>query len=153
MPRRMPSGFTLIEVMIVVAIIGVIAAIAIPMFNDYTARAQAAEAVTLLGATRAPLVEHVVNNQHWPAAIGEVTPTTSGTFVASLALQDAVDPVPGVSPGSIAVVATFRATGVNPDLAGRTVILSTDDGGRTWSCNVAVSGTIESRFLPASCRP
>src|SRR5690606_34164797 len=57
MKAQMQKGFTLIELMIVVAIIGILAAIALPAYQDYTARAQAAEAVNLLGGLKTPVID------------------------------------------------------------------------------------------------
>ena len=62
------KGFTLIELMIVVAIIAILAAIALPAYQDYTARAQASEALTATGGIRADLAVHQSENNSWPAA-------------------------------------------------------------------------------------
>ena len=149
---RQPRGFTLLELMIVVAIIGILAAIAIPAYANYTARSQAAEAVTLLGGARGPFTEFAANHSRWPASPAEVGTNAQGTYVESIAIQNAVDPTP-TTPGSIQLVATFKAAGVSGKLAGRTVIMSTADSGVTWSCNVAVPGTVDAELLPSSCRP
>ena len=62
MKNQMQKGFTLIELMIVVAIIGILAAIAIPQYQDYVARAQASEACTLLGGLKTPIAEYFATN-------------------------------------------------------------------------------------------
>src|SRR5690349_22230980 len=69
---RQAKGFTLIELMIVVAIIGILAAIAIPAYQDYIARAQASEAVQLLAGGKTPLYEFFANEGRWPMDPGSV---------------------------------------------------------------------------------
>jgi prepilin-type N-terminal cleavage/methylation domain-containing protein len=81
------KGFTLIELMIVVAIIGILAAVAIPAYQDYIARAQISEAVTILGGAKTPFSEYIADQGALPAAITEVVGTISGKYVASLTLN------------------------------------------------------------------
>jgi type IV pilus assembly protein PilA len=152
MMKTMQKGFTLIELMIVVAIIGILAAVAIPAYQDYIARSQASEGVQMAAALKTPLAEFVSDRGVWPAAITDVTTNTAGTYVGSLALQNAVDPT-STAPGSIEILVTFKAAGVNSNLMSKTLIFSTADSGATWSCNIAVAGDIDSKYLPGACRP
>lgn len=141
MRKQIEKGFTLIELMIVVAIIGILAAVAIPAYQDYIARSQMSEAITLMGGAKTPLSEYISDQGDIPAAITDVVGTTTGKYVATLAL--------GGDATSVYLTATMKATGVNSAIAGQTVQLSSADGARTWTCS---PGNVSAKFLPASCR-
>lgn len=139
------SGFTLIELMIVVAIIGIMAAVAIPAYQDYVARAQVSEAVRLLGGAKTPLSEYFADNGEFPDTVQVSLPNVSGSYV-SLVTYEAM---PAAGSGTLTVVALMRSVNVNASIAGKTMLLETSDGGKTWDCNV---GTIASEHAPAGCR-
>ena len=87
MMKNIQTGFTLIELMIVVAIIGILAAVAIPAYGDYTARAQAAEAFTLMDGIKTPLTELYTTNSLFavdPTGVSGITAITSGKYVGAL---------------------------------------------------------------------
>ncbi len=139
--RKAQQGFTLIELMIVVAIIGILAAIAIPSYNDYTARAQMSEAVELMGGTKTPLAEWFADKGAWPSALGSVAGGLSGKYTTTVA---------GSGSGSTyTVTATMMPSNVNSNIQNKTVTLVTTDGGQKWVCS---AGNVNDKYLPAACR-
>jgi type IV pilus assembly protein PilA len=138
------QGFTLIELMIVVAIIGILAAVAVPAYQDYIGRSQVSEAMTLTGGAKTAVAEFWSNNGAMPAdnaaagiaASGDI----NGKYVASVAIANT-----GV------ITATMQNTGVSSGLGGTTLLLSpvTSAGTISWTCT---GGTIPAKFRPSSCR-
>jgi type IV pilus assembly protein PilA len=139
-------GFTLIELMIVVAIIGILAAIAIPAYQDYIARSQVSEGVQLLGGGKTPLAEFYADQGRWPNAAASVMGTLSGKYVSVIAYQAAPNPV--TSP-SLTLQATFKSSGVSKLIQGKTMVHATTNGGRIWACR---AGTIEVKYMPGACK-
>lgn len=137
------KGFTLIELMIVVAVIGILSAVAIPAYRDYHARAQVSEAIVLTGAVRGPLAEFYHNMGRWPTEASSVVETATGKYVDKVELVGAVG-----AAGTIEVVATMRTTGVAPEISGRTLVMTSSDG-ETWAC---YTGSIPELFRPQACK-
>jgi len=154
-------GFTLIELMIVVAIIGILAAIAIPSYQDYTARAQVSEALSLTSQYKIMLTEYYQDLGGFdpggsPVTTASLKGTTSGKYVDSVTFADH-------SGGTVSVIATFKAAGVAPAIQTKAFAMSTEDGGKTWQCGYAdkadgsasvaagITDLLEN-LVPAACR-
>ena len=144
--KTMQKGFTLIELMIVVAIIGVLAALAIPAYNDYTTRAQVAEPIELMGGLKESLAEYAENVGAWPTAI--IGP--GGTPSATQIIGTTNGKYSGVTLGTqtypnLILTGAMTAGQAN----GTNVTFVTADGGATWSCT---GGSVPSKYRPQACR-
>ena len=133
---KVQKGFTLIELMIVVAIIGILAAVALPAYSDYTKRAKVSEVILAASSLRTSVSEFASDQLVLPTTL-DVTPITS-RYVAS---------VSWTSPDI-----TATAQGIAPDVDTLTVVLraavNTSTGQVTWTCG----GSIPQQFRPSSCR-
>lgn len=148
-PMRRDSGFTLIELMVVVAIIGVLAAVAIPAYSGYVARAQVTEATGLLWSAKSPMAEYFVNGGGWPTSPSDVVGTTSGRYVGSITYYGTPDSNP---PGSMTLMAKFNSFGLSTDLRNATITLQTTDGGKNWQCKSGGTNPLDDKFLPGACK-
>jgi type IV pilus assembly protein PilA len=136
-------GFTLIELMIVVAIIGILAAVAIPAYQDYIARAQVSEAVSLVSSGKTPLYEFFGDKGVWPSTASDVMGNTAGKYVSAITIVAGN----GIS-GMMSLEARIKNLGVNTAITGTTLNLTSLDG-KIWDCT---QGTVAPKFRPASCR-
>lgn len=141
--RAVLKGFTLLELMIVVAIIGVLAAVAIPSYQDYLARSQASEAVTLTASGKAPLAEYLYSKGTWPSSASDVMGTTSGRYVSALTITAG-----GASTSAVALTAIMKGADISPGIMNKSLVVTSSDG-KSWDCR---GGTIEAKFRPAACR-
>ncbi len=141
--KKVQQGFTLIELMIVVAIIGILAAIAIPAYQDYTIRAQVSEGLNLAAAAKAAVSEYYMDRGVYPgdnATAGLSAPATiSGKYVD------------GVTVGALGLITVGYGNDAHTTLApGSLTLAPTDQGGSvSWDCNGV--GILD-KHLPAACR-
>jgi type IV pilus assembly protein PilA len=145
---HLQKGFTLIELMIVVAIIGILAAVAIPAYQDYIARSQMSEAVSLTGSGKTPLAEYFADKGVWPSNASDVMGNVGGKYTLNITIigQSAT------APGTLTLEATMQATGVNTNIKSKTMTLSTPDGGKNWICSAQGGAAVDPKYLPAACR-
>ena len=138
---NMQKGFTLIELMIVVAIIAILAAIAIPAYQDYTIRAQVTEGLSLASGSKTAVAEYYQNRGSYPT-----DNSLAGVSVASSIMGNFVRAT-NVAAGTITVTYGYNAN--TKILASTVQLIPTDRGGSTeWDC----SSAILDRYLPTQCR-
>ncbi|MES2414310.1 MAG: pilin [Pseudomonadota bacterium] len=146
MKRSIQKGFTLIELMIVVAIIGILAAVALPAYQDYTTRAKVSELVLAASSARTALSEAVTTGGVFPATASVTLASQVSKYVASVAYAYGT-----ASTGLITVV----ASAADANMSGKTVQLAgtlNSTGTVVWICGPGASTPMDTKYLPASCR-
>ena len=160
--KRIQSGFTLIELMIVVAIIGILAAIAIPQYQNYVARAQVSEGLVLASGFKVAIAEYAQTKGKYVVDCGgggsgscndeyglDIPPESySGKYVSTISAQ----------PTTAAVHVTFGAAGAHTKIKGGILKLTPSDptsSAISWTCSAAPVGTNRpdiTAYLPSSCK-
>ncbi|HGM2564260.1 TPA: pilin [Neisseria gonorrhoeae] len=160
--NTLQKGFTLIELMIVIAIVGILAAVALPAYQDYTARAQVSEAILLAEGQKSAVTEYYPNHGEWPKDNGDAGVASAseikGKYVQKVEVNNGV------------VTAEMKPSGVNNEIKGKKLSLwaRRQDGSVKWFCGQPVkrnkddndavaddtTGTnaIETKHLPSTCR-
>ncbi|HGK6185242.1 TPA: pilin [Neisseria meningitidis] len=164
--NTLQKGFTLIELMIVIAIVGILAAVALPAYQDYTARAQVSEAILLAEGQKSAVTEYYLNHGKWPDGNSDAGVATSSEIKGKYV--EKVEVAKGV------ITATMLSTGVNKEIQGKKLSLwaKRQDGSVKWFCgqpvqragtgtganadDVTKTGTdnekINTKHLPSTCR-
>ncbi|HEZ6150889.1 TPA: pilin [Neisseria meningitidis] len=161
--NTLQKGFTLIELMIVIAIVGILAAVALPAYQDYTARAQVSEAILLAEGQKSAVTEYYLNHGEWPGNNSSAGVATSanikGKYVKEVTVANGV------------ITATMLSSGVNKEIQGKKLSLwaKRQDGSVKWFCGQPVTrttagakddvaaatgtnGKIDTKHLPSTCR-
>ncbi|HFC8039190.1 TPA: pilin [Neisseria meningitidis] len=164
--NTLQKGFTLIELMIVIAIVGILAAVALPAYQDYTARAQVSEAILLAEGQKSAVTEYYLNHGEWPGNNSDAGVASStdikGKYVQSVEVKNGV------------VTATMASSNVNNEIKGKKLSLwaKRQNGSVKWFCGqpvkrananganndevTAATGNdtdkIDTKHLPSTCR-
>ncbi|EMT1860810.1 pilin, partial [Neisseria gonorrhoeae] len=134
--NTLQKGFTLIELMIVIAIVGILAAVALPAYQDYTARAQVSEAILLAEGQKSAVTEYYLNNGKWPknndeAGVASPASDIKGKYVQSVTVANGV------------VTAQMKSDGVNKEIKNKKLSLwaKRENGSVKWFCGQPVTRT------------
>jgi type IV pilus assembly protein PilA len=146
MKRSMQKGFTLIELMIVVAIIGILAAVALPAYQDYTVRAKVSEVILAASSAKTSVAEAASTFSTMPlTASVDITPQAS-KYVASVAYANASS----TTAGKITVTTTTADSNISSKQLDMNGVYS---GGQVvWTCVAGATNPITAKYLPSSCK-
>ncbi|MBF0357825.1 MAG: pilin [Magnetococcales bacterium] len=150
---KQQEGFTLIELMIVIAIIGILAAVALPAYQDYTVRAKVSEAILFGSSAKSSVSEYYISQATMPTdetEAGVSTTAPAGSVVDSLTYDDT-----NTTTGVITVVVDIDEDGTYEQANGDGQFTLTGVGsstGVTWTCAVGGTNPILAKYLPANCR-
>ena len=138
-------GFTLIELMIVIAIIGLLASLGLPMYQDYTLRAKLTEVILAATPAKTAVAE--------AAQVGSAMPATLTIDAQSSAMIDSVGYTRDSTDNKVGVI-TVKIKTEQPRIGGKTVQLkgTLNEGQIAWVCGPGATGGVEAKYLPASCK-
>ncbi|CDT94023.1 pilin [Vibrio diabolicus] len=146
--QKKQQGFTLIELMIVVAVIGVLASIAIPQYQKYVAKSEVASALATLTGLKTNVEAYAVENGAFPAN-GTEEELGAPKTIPSGDIDFAATNTSGAT-GTITF--TFKTSGVSNLITGKKFALARDGNG-TWTCDGTASNAVTDDLLPKNCRP
>jgi type IV pilus assembly protein PilA len=146
--KRVQQGFTLIELMIVVAIIGILAAVALPAYQDYLARAQMSEALVLADGLKSTVSDIYGQDGSCPAN-GGTTGIAASTNISGKYVLSVTTAGTGTATGGCTIQAAMRSSGVSTDIQSKTLTLTmTNSGGAlSWKCD----STAAQKYVPKAC--
>jgi type IV pilus assembly protein PilA len=156
MNRSMQKGFTLIELMIVVAIIGILAAVALPAYQDYTVRAKVTEGLVVASSAKLAVAENASNGKAFDSGWGAPAATSNVTSVAIAQATGVVTVLYPATAGGGTILITPTSSGTA--LAGTASASTVPAGGSiNWSCatngvTATATGTLNAKYRPAQCR-
>ena len=151
--KQVQKGFTLIELMIVIAIVGILAAVALPAYQDYTVRAKVSEGLAKAAEAKTTIAEYFVARAAFPLNATEAGISTNvGTDLVKSITMGTWDAASG---GLLTITMDETALGGATTSTANTFVLSVADtinGTVIWRCKAPTSGGLPSKYLPASCR-
>jgi type IV pilus assembly protein PilA len=138
-------GFTIVELMIVVAVIGVLAAISVPLYNDYISRSKVSEAIQLSAGVRIPMQEYLGTWGRWPS-IATIGGKTKGNYVSNI--------VSGKIDDNLYFVETLmKGDASQKGVYGKQIRLMYKNDTREWACTTAgTASPMPQEYLPSSCK-